>query len=316
MGVGGRPGAIQAVDHVVVGVRDLEEATRTAALLLGREPSWRGVHPQAGTANALFRLDNTYLELLAPAAGEGGDGALGRGLAAWLDERGDGLFALALGTRDVEAFAVRMNAWDVDVGRPREGRGVSADGAGERRWFSVLLPAETSRGVPLLVIEHRSGALPALAPAEPTGVVGALDHVVIFSADLDGSRALYEELLGLRLALDRTFEARGQRILFFRVGGATVEVVGAADPASLPEGRGEGSDRLWGLAWRVDDVDAARERLVAAGLDISAVRPGAKPGTRVCTVRGEPVGVPTLLIAADGEDGEDEAEPEAGEPVR
>ena len=32
--------------------------------LLGRRPSWRGEHPGYGTANTLFRLDNTYLELL------------------------------------------------------------------------------------------------------------------------------------------------------------------------------------------------------------------------------------------------------------
>jgi catechol 2,3-dioxygenase-like lactoylglutathione lyase family enzyme len=309
MSVAARPGAIQGVDHVVVGVRDLAEAERQAALLLGREPSWRGAHPEAGTANALFRLANTYLELLSPDPREAG-GSIGPGLARWLDEHGDGPFALALGTADVEAFAVRMNAWDVDVGRPREGRGVSRDGSAERLWFSVLLPTATSRGVPILAIEHRAGSLPPGEPlADPAACVSALDHVVIFSSDLEASRALYGDLLGLRLALDRTFEARGQRILFFRVGGATVEVVGSADPAA---GR-EGPDRLWGLAWRVGDADAARARLVDAGLDVSAVRPGAKPGTRVCTVRGDPTGVPTLLIAADPEGTGD---PEVGETVR
>lgn len=293
MTVGASPGAITAVDHVVVGVRDLDAAVHTTTALLGREPSWRGVHPGGGTANVLFRLSNSYLELLAP---DGGEGAQGRVLAQRLDEHGDGLFALAFETEDVEAFAARMNAWDVHVARPREGRGVAAEGSAERDWLSVLLPAQASRGLLVLAIEHRAGSLPEVAPSAAHGsAVTALDHLVVFSPDLEGSRALYEDMLGLRLALDRTFDDRGQRILFFRVGGATVEVVGAADPqASRP-----GPDRLWGLAWRVPDVDATRERLVAAGFDISASRPGAKPGTRVSTVRGEPLGVPTLLIAAD-----------------
>lgn len=292
MNLEARPGSITALDHVVVGVRDLDAAVRTMATLLGREPSWRGAHPDSGTANALFRLSNTYVELLSP---DGGEGAEGRVLAERLEQHGEGLFALALATDDVEAFAARMHAWDVDVARPREGRGVADDGSAERRWLALLLPGRTSRGVLLLAIEHRSGSLAQMAPtAAPSAAVDALDHVVLFSADLEASRALYGDVLDLRLALDRTFPERGQRILFFRVGGATIEAVGAADP----EAARAGPDRLWGLAWRVPDVDATHERLVEAGVDVSSVRPGAKPGTRVCTVRGEPLGVPTLLIAA------------------
>ncbi len=40
----------------------------------------------------------------------------------------------------------------------------------------------------------------------------------------------------------------------------------------------------------------ARARVSAAGFDVSSVRAGFKPGTRVCTVRGRPLGVDTLLI--------------------
>jgi hypothetical protein len=52
-----------AVDHVILAVADLEVATAAYAALLGRAPSWRGVHPGLGTRNAIFRLDNTYVEL-------------------------------------------------------------------------------------------------------------------------------------------------------------------------------------------------------------------------------------------------------------
>ena len=40
-------------------------------------------------------------------------------------------------------------------------------------------------------------------------------------------------------------------------------------------------DNLWGLSWRVADIDATRARLLAAGVDVSEVRAGRKPGTRV-----------------------------------
>ncbi len=287
-----------SLDHVVIGVRDLAAAAEGYAALLGRRPSWRGVHPGAGTANALFRLENTYLELLAPE----GEGALGRRIGGVLAERGEGLVALAFGTDDAEACARWLRAAGLAVLDPSEGEGRDVDSGARRRWRNVLLAPDVTRGLWLFAIEHLDAA-DALTLREPStapaAAVSALDHVVVASTDLEASRSLYGEGLGLRLALDRSFEARRLRILFFRVGGVTVEVVGQlralGEPGAAPEPGTR--DRFGGLAWRVPDVEAARERLAAADFDVSGVRPGAKPGTRVCTVRGETWGVPTLLIS-------------------
>ncbi|MEE8311952.1 MAG: hypothetical protein V3R77_06825, partial [Candidatus Binatia bacterium] len=85
----------------------------------------------------------------------------------------------------------------------------------------------------------------------------------------------------------------GVRLQFFRVGGVTVEV------ASALESRGDGpsdQDVLWGLSYRVPDAEAARTRLAAQGLDVSEVRPGRRPDTRVLTVRSGTCGVPTLML--------------------
>ena len=59
---------LQSLDHVIILVRDLDAASKAYAALLGRRRSWRGEHPALGTANVLYRLDNTYLELLSPQA--------------------------------------------------------------------------------------------------------------------------------------------------------------------------------------------------------------------------------------------------------
>ena len=77
---------LTSLDHLVIAVRDLDAATATYAALLGRAPSWRGDHPGAGTANTLFRLDRTYVELLAPV----GPGAHADALRAHLDAHGEG----------------------------------------------------------------------------------------------------------------------------------------------------------------------------------------------------------------------------------
>ena len=55
-------------------------------------------------------------------------------------------------------------------------------------------------------------------------------------------------------------------------------------------------DILWGLSWRVADADAANARLRAIGFDVSEIRAGRKPGTRVFTVRNNTLNVPTLFV--------------------
>jgi hypothetical protein len=83
--------------------------------------------------------------------------------------------------------------------------------------------------------------------------------------------------------------------MFFRCGDLIVEMV------KRPVAGGDQThDKLWGLSWRVADIDATRARLVAAGLGVSEVRAGRKPGTRVMTVRDGTCGVHTLVLERPG----------------
>jgi catechol 2,3-dioxygenase-like lactoylglutathione lyase family enzyme len=131
------------------------------------------------------------------------------------------------------------------------------------------------------------------APAAAHDAVDAIDHVVIHSPDLDRACALWRDRLGLRLALDREFPGRGLRMLFFRSGSVTLEFVGTltqpVDPGC--------PDYLYGIAYRVSDIEACRARLLRGGLDVSTIRPGHKPGTSVATVRSGTADVPTLLLS-------------------
>lgn len=282
---------LQTLDHVVLAVRDLDAAVRSTSRLLGRTPGWTGGHPGAGTANALFRLEDSYLELLAPV----GAGPIAALLEQHLAARGEGLFALAFGTSDAEACRAALEARGLEPGAVTKGLGRDEPSGAWREWRTVPLPLARTRGLRLFAIQHLSP--PDLLPqTPPSGAASAsphaLDHVVVRSADVEGSRRLLGDGLGLRLALDRSFEAFDMRALFFRIGGVTLEVAGSL--SATPDPAAE--DALWGLAWKVGDAEAARARLAAAGLDVSPVRAGRKPGTVVCTVRSDTCGVATLLI--------------------
>jgi hypothetical protein len=68
--VGARPEvARHDVDHVIVGIDDIERGLEQFRQLTGVSPVLGGVHPGAGTQNALVSLgEHTYLEIMAPAA--------------------------------------------------------------------------------------------------------------------------------------------------------------------------------------------------------------------------------------------------------
>lgn len=281
---------LTSLDHVILAVRDLPAATRTYGTLLGRRPSWVGEHAGAGTANTLFRLENTYLELLSPE----GPGPVGDALRALLDARGEGPLGLAFGTDDAEACRKTLAERGLEPEPVEKGLGRDVESGAFREWLRVPLPLARTRGVLLFPIQHLSPPdllAPAGATADEDACVFGLDHAVIQTPAPEETLALYGEGLGLRLALDRSFEQWGMRLIFFRVGGVTVEIAAPLQPDPALVG-----DRFWGLSWRVRDADAARERLLAAGVDVSEVREGRKPGTRVLTVRGEPHGAATLLL--------------------
>ena len=117
-----------------------------------------------------------------------------------------------------------------------------------------------------------------------------MDHVVIATADPERAAALYGARLGLDMALDRSHPDWG-RLMFFRCGDLIVEVT--HQPGKVAE---TAPDRLRGVCWRVADIDATHARLAGAGVDVSEIRTGRKPGTLVMTVRNGTCGVPTLLV--------------------
>lgn len=120
------------------------------------------------------------------------------------------------------------------------------------------------------------------------GDIAGLDHVVYVSTNPDRAVATLGARLGLDLRLDRT-RIKGLRQLFFRCGDSFLELlVMGDDPAA--------DDSLWGIAWRSNDIEQTHARLTAASIEVSEIRDGRKPGTRVFTVKDHALLVPTIII--------------------
>ncbi|MEZ4332578.1 MAG: VOC family protein [Myxococcota bacterium] len=261
---------LTGLESIVVEVDDLAAAIRDFGQLLGRAPAARR---STGAGRDAAAGDD-------PAAGDGGDVT----------------FALA---------NVRLDLRETMGSAARSARG---DGGGIAAIRLRLAPGAEARGravgaiasptVPIALVSAAS-ASERLAPTgfdvaerEPAGRITGLDHIVIVSADPERTGRFLGESLGIRLALDRCLPERGLRLMFFRLGGVTLEVASAlAEAPPSPA-----VDAFHGLAWRVAGLDRLHARLVGAGFRLSPIRPGHKPGTRVCTVLAPVHGVPTLLI--------------------
>ena len=273
---------ITGLDHVVVLLSDLEAGAKAYELLLGRAPSWRS--QSEGAETVLFTLDNMTLELMAPAGASPVADRIRTVIRIW----GEGLTSMAFRVGDIAKMHRRLERLALKPEPIAEVESKDTDSGGTLTWKRTRAATEMTRGVRMFFLELAQ-ARPPSAATGPAPIL-ALDHVVVSTEDPERAAALYGARLGLDMALDRSHQEWGQ-LMMFRCGDLIVEVV--RRPVA---GADQNRDKLWGLSWRVADIDATRTRLVASGIDVSEVRAGRKPGTRVMSVRNGACGIHTLLL--------------------
>lgn len=141
---------LAGIDHVIIGVRDLD-AARAAYARLGFNSTPRGRHKGWGTANHCIMFEEDYLELL----GIVDPSQFTNNLDRFLAER-EGLLGVALLSRDAEKTRA---AWLEAGAAPQEMRDLgrmleSEAGEVELRFRNVLLPPESTGGLGLFACEH------------------------------------------------------------------------------------------------------------------------------------------------------------------
>lgn len=275
---------ITGLDHVVVLLEDLASGRAAYEALLGRAPAWQ--NSGDGADRVLFTLDNMTLELMAP-----------RGFSVAADRirdaiklSGEGLASLCFATSEIAKMQRRLERVALKPEPIAEAESQDAASGRTLRWKRTRAATDLTRGVRMFFLEL-AGERPRSEPTTASPVLG-LDHVVIATQDSERAAALYGARLGLDMALDRTHQDWGQ-LMFFRCGDLVVEVVRRAAAATDAS---QNRDKLWGLSWRVADIDAARTRLASSGIDVSEVRIGRKPGTRVMSIRSGTCGIQTLFL--------------------
>ena len=190
---------LSGVDHVLIGVRDLDRA-RAAVERLGFTATPRGSHAGRGTGNHCLMFPDDYVELLGvvdPAARTTAGGNLERFLA----EQGEGLLGLALRSIDPEAT---RRAWrEAGLGPSEVERFArvieDAEGGGgvELRFENVRLDPEVTAGLTVFACAHLTPE-PMRRPewlAHPNGAIG-IGSVTVVAGEPDALAPTLAKLVG------------------------------------------------------------------------------------------------------------------------
>ena len=275
---------ISTLDHLIIAVKDLDQAEKNYKKILGTNPVWRGRHKSLGTANSIFNFKNTYLELLT-SDGEGLGAELVKNL---IQENGEGLAGIVFGVDDMLQTVQHLKQEGYQISDPAEGEGSDDETNKVRKWENLFLPPELTRGLFSFIIQHRDGELPSYKEYAKDSI-NKLDHVVINTNNADSFIETYRDVFKIRLALDKTIEHWNSRMLFFRLNKTTIEVVERSNNEKP-------KDTLWGLAWEVESIEDTHKRLLSEGVEVSDIKAGLKENTLVATVKSHTHNVPTLII--------------------
>jgi methylmalonyl-CoA/ethylmalonyl-CoA epimerase len=100
-------------------------------------------------------------------------------------------------------------------------------------------------------------------------VFGRIDHIGVAVEDVDAAIALYREGFEMELAHRETVESQGVEAVLLDVGDGHVELLAPLGP-DTPVGKymAKNGAGLHHVAYAVDDIDAALERIAAAGIQL------------------------------------------------
>jgi hypothetical protein len=141
--------AVEAVDHILLGVPDLEAGVKWFEEKTGIRPAPGGSHPGRGTRNALVALGGRhYLEIIAPDPAQAGvDNEMVAGLKKLTAPR---LVGWAAASKDLEATISRLDTDKVAHSPATPGSRKRPDGR-ELAWRVVAIQSELGGLVPFFI---------------------------------------------------------------------------------------------------------------------------------------------------------------------
>ena len=199
---------LTALDHVIIGVRDLDEATRIFRDKLGLVPSGGGVHTNGGTANRIIVIGDTYLELIAVRTPHEAQQSMVDRLAT-----GEGYLNFALASNNIQADSSAMRERNIAIIGPKQGA-LNAGEGHTRAWQRMDIERpDLTQHYPFLIQHDSAGeerrsrlAGWTTPPIHPLGVTKILS-VTISVKNLNEASQRFGHIYGLHPSEEYSGEA-------------------------------------------------------------------------------------------------------------
>ena len=252
------------LDHVLIGVRDLESSACAFEGRLGFTLTPEGVHPGRGTHNRLAVFVTEYLELIA--VRDPAECVFRPSLNAFLESR-EGLYMFAVGTDDLDGTVSELRRRGVDVSDPTPGARSAGDGVPGYTWRAAPVPTDATPGSETFLLQHDVAIGDRYTvPADPTRHANEamrVHRLVLAVHDADSAGAAWARLGleivarqpggGVRMALPNSY----------------LDLVAPTGPGALADFLREHGEAPYELVLEVADVAATLELLRTSGVSVT-----------------------------------------------
>jgi catechol 2,3-dioxygenase-like lactoylglutathione lyase family enzyme len=265
-----------ALDHIIIGVRDLEAAAQRFSHNLGLIPSGGGVHPGGGTANRIIVIGDTYLELITVDRPQEAQASLRQRL-----EQAEGYINFVLASDALEADCQALRQRGIALIGPVPGMLRTEDGRA-RGWMRADIERPDMVQRYPFIIQHDSTGEErrsrlagwSTPPEHPLGAF-KVQSITLAVADLAEASRRFAHIYGLVPSepYPAVAQAWGAQLISFNLGtgGQTVEMAQASAEVALPDyGLKQHLERFGESIFRmtllVRDLEQARRYLNAHGI--------------------------------------------------
>ncbi len=213
---------LTAIDHIIIGVGNLEKAATQFSQKLGLAVSGGGIHPTSGTANRIIVIGDTYLELIAihnPTEAQ----------QSMLDRLAihEGYLNFALASNDIEADIQAMINRGVTILGPNPGSLRASDGR-TRGWSRIDIERRDLTQRYPFIIQHDSAGNErrfrlagwTTPPDHPLGAMQVRSTTIAVTNLVEATQR-FQHIYGLQPSDSFTGEADGwdAMLLAFPLGG-------------------------------------------------------------------------------------------------
>jgi catechol 2,3-dioxygenase-like lactoylglutathione lyase family enzyme len=213
---------LTAIDHIIIGVNNLEQAATLFSQKLGLAVSGGGIHPSGGTANRIIVIGDTYLELIAVHTPEEAQQSMLDRLAIH-----EGYLNFVLASNDIEADSQAITHRGAPTLGPTPGSLRAADGR-TRGWSRTNIERpDLAQHYPFIIQHDSSGEERRIRlagwttpPEHPLGAT-QIRSATIAVTDLAEATQRFQHIYGLQSSESFTGEPDGwdAMLVSFPLGG-------------------------------------------------------------------------------------------------